>query len=136
MSVNHVILVGRVGHDPEIRYAASGDCVATFNLATSESYKGKDGKRNETTTWHRVVIWRKLAEIVREYVKKGALLYIEGKIQIREYEGRDGNKRKAFEIVASQMKMLGGGKSEGGGSGSGGSGGGTTDEEDDFVHED
>ena len=107
-SINKVILVGRLGGDPELRYTADGTPVATYNVATSEVYKDKSGTKQEKTEWHRVVAWRKLAEISGEYLKKGKLVYIEGKIQSREYEGKDGIKRKAFEIVANEMKMLGG----------------------------
>ncbi len=108
-NVNRVILIGRLGKDPEVRYTADGVAVASFSLATSETRKNKDGTKNERTEWHRIVAWRKLAEIVAEYLKKGSLVYIEGKIQSREYEGKDGVKRRAFEIVADGMKMLGGG---------------------------
>ncbi len=107
-NVNRVILVGRLGADPELRYTADGTPVATFRVATSETRKNKDGTRTERTEWHRIVAWRRLGEIAGEYLKKGGLVYVEGSIQSREYEGRDGVKRKAFEIVASGMKMLGG----------------------------
>ena len=112
-SVNKVILVGRLGRDPEVRYTADGTPVATFTMATSETRKNKDGTKNEKTEWHRIVAWRKLGEISGEYLKKGRLVYIEGSIQSREFEGRDGVKRRTYEIVASAMKMLG----QGGGGG-------------------
>jgi single-strand DNA-binding protein len=115
--LNKIQLIGRVGKDPELRYTADGTPVAQLNLATSESFKGKDGQKNETTTWHKLIFWRKLAEIVNQYVKKGALLYVDGKLVIREYEAKDGNKVKTHEIVVNDMKMLGGGKGEGGASG-------------------
>ncbi len=105
-NVNKVILLGRLGADPELRYTADGTPVATFRMATSETRKNKDGTKNERTEWHRVVAWRKLGEIAGEYLKKGRLVYIEGKIQSREYEGRDGVKRRTFEIVATDMKMM------------------------------
>ena len=108
MSVNKVILVGHLGKDPEVRYMTNGEAVANVSLATSENWKTKEGEKKEKTEWHRVVAWRKLGEISGEYLKKGKLVYIEGKIQSREYEGKDGIKRKTFEIVASEMKMLGG----------------------------
>ncbi|HVN95958.1 MAG TPA: single-stranded DNA-binding protein [Syntrophorhabdaceae bacterium] len=108
-NLNKVLLIGRLGADPELRYTADGVPVATFNVATSESRKDKSGTRQEKTEWHRVVAWRKLGEIAGEYLKKGRLVYIEGKIQSREYEGKDGVKRKTFEIIASEMKMIGGG---------------------------
>jgi len=107
-NLNKVLLIGRLGSDPELRYTADGVPVATFNVATSETYKDKGGAKQEKTEWHRVVAWRKLGEIAGEYLKKGKLVYIEGKIQSREYEGKDGVKRKTFEIIASEMKMLGG----------------------------
>jgi len=107
--VNKVILIGRLGRDPELRYTADGTPVATFTLATTETRKNKDGTKTDRTEWHRVVAWRKLGEVSGEYLKKGRLVYIEGSIQSREFEGRDGVKRKTFEIVASAMKMLGGG---------------------------
>ena len=132
--VNKVILIGRLGADPEMRYTADGTPVATFRIATTETRKNKDGSKIDQTEWHRIVAWRKLGEISGEYLKKGRLVYVEGRIQSREYEGRDGVKRKAYEIVATNMKMLGGG-------------GGTSPDErrnygpaaehadDDFVHE-
>jgi single-strand DNA-binding protein len=107
-NLNKVLLIGRLGADPELRYTADNVPVATFNVATSETYKDKGGTKQEKTEWHRVVAWRKLGEIAGEYLKKGKLVYIEGKIQSREYEGKDGVKRKTFEIIASEMKMLGG----------------------------
>jgi single-strand DNA-binding protein len=106
--VNKAILVGRLGADPELRYTADGTPVATFRVATTETRKNKDGTKIDKTEWHRIVAWRKLAEISGEYLKKGQLVYVEGSIQSREFEGRDGVKRKAFEIVASTMRMLGG----------------------------
>ena len=110
--VNKVILIGRLGKDPELRYTADGIPVATFILATTETRKNKDGTKTDKTEWHRVVAWRKLGEVVGEYLKKGRLVYIEGSIQSREFEGRDGVKRRTFEIIASAMKMLGPGGSE------------------------
>lgn len=109
-NVNKVILIGRLGADPELRHTADGIAVATFNVATTETRKDKNGVRQDKTEWHRVTAWRKLGEIAGEYLKKGRLVYIEGKLQSREYEGRDGIKRKVVEIVANDMKMLGGGQ--------------------------
>ncbi len=132
--LNKVILIGRLGADPEMRYTADGTPVATFNLATSESYKNRDGSKVDQTEWHRVVAWRKLGEICGEYLKKGKLVYIEGKIQSREYEARDGGKRRTFQILANNMKMLG----SGGNSSSGehrGQGSRQPGDDDDFVHE-
>jgi single-strand DNA-binding protein len=107
MSVNKVILVGNLGKDPEIRYTASGTAVANFTLATSERYKDRDGNKQEKTEWHNIVAWRQLAEICGKYLVKGKQIYIEGKIQTRAWEDRDGNKRYTTEIVADQMQMLG-----------------------------
>jgi single-strand DNA-binding protein len=105
-NLNKVLLVGRLGKDPELRYTNDGTPVATFTMATSETYKDKSGTKQERTEWHNIVVWRKLAEIAGEYLKKGRLVYVEGRIQSREYEGKDGVKRRAYEIVASDMKMF------------------------------
>ncbi|AEH45544.1 single-strand binding protein [Thermodesulfatator indicus DSM 15286] len=107
MSVNKVILIGRLGADPEIRYTADGQPVATFRLATSERWTDKNGQRQERTEWHRVVAFGKLAEICGEYLSKGRQVYIEGRLQTRSYEDRDGIKRYVTEIVAQNMQMLG-----------------------------
>lgn len=104
--VNKVILVGNVGKDPEVRYIDNDVPVAHFPLATSETYRSKDGERVTQTEWHNIVLWRGLARVVENYVKKGHLLYIEGKIRSRSYEDRDGNKRYITEIVADNMQML------------------------------
>lgn len=105
MSVNKVILVGNVGKDPEIRHLDSGVAVASFSLATSESYNAKNGERVTTTEWHNIVLWRGLAEVVEKYVKKGSRLYLEGKITSRQYE-KDGQTKYFTEIVANNMVML------------------------------
>jgi len=112
-NLNKVLLMGRLGADPELRYTTDGTAVATFRMATSESYKDKSGVKQERTEWHSIVAWRKLAEIAGEYLKKGRLVYVEGRIQSREYEGRDGVKRKVYEIVASDMKMMPSGQGQG-----------------------
>ena len=104
--VNKVILVGRLGGDPEIRYAQSGLAVANFSLATSESWT-KDGQKQEKTEWHKVVAFAKLAEICGEYLVKGKQIYIEGRIQTRKWEDKEGQTRYTTEIVANQMQMLG-----------------------------
>jgi single-strand DNA-binding protein len=105
--VNKVILIGRLGRDPELRYTPSGSPVANFSIATSEEWKDKDtGEKKERTEWHRIVAWRRLGEICGEYLHKGMQVYIEGRIQTREWEDRDGNKRYTTEIVASNMQML------------------------------
>jgi single-strand DNA-binding protein len=116
MSVNKVILVGNLGKDPELRYTPAGAAVVTFSLATSERYKDKQGQSQEKTEWHNVVAWRQLAEICGKYLHKGKQVYIEGKIQTRSYDDRDGNKKYITEIVADQMQMLGSKGNEGGGS--------------------
>ncbi len=120
MSVNKVILVGNLGKDPELRYTPSGAAVANFSLATSERYKDKSGEMQEKTEWHNIVVWRQLAEICGKYLHKGKQVYIEGRIQNRSYDDRDGNKRYITEIVADQMQMLGGRGDEGGGQRDGG----------------
>lgn len=105
--VNKVILVGNVGKDPEVKYLDNGVAIAQFSLATSESYKDKEGNRQSRTEWHNIVLWRGLAEVAEKYVKKGNLLCIEGKITNRSYDAQDGTKRYISEIVGSEMKMLG-----------------------------
>lgn len=107
MSVNKVILVGNLGKDPELRYTPSGAAVATFSLATTERFKDKTGETQEKTEWHNIVAWKGLAEICGKYLHKGKQIYIEGRIQSRSYDDRDGNKRYITEIVADQMQMLG-----------------------------
>ncbi len=108
MSVNKAILVGRLGRDPETRYTSGGQAVANFTLATDETYKDRAGERQKRTEWHRVVLWGKLAEIAQQYLKKGQLVYVEGRIQTRQWEDkRDGQKRTSTEIVGTTMRMLG-----------------------------
>jgi len=107
MSVNKVILVGNLGKDPELRYTPSGTAVATFSLATTERYKDREGNRQDKTEWHNIVAWRQLAEICGKFLHKGKQVYIEGKIQNRSYDDRDGNKRYISEVVVDQMQMLG-----------------------------
>ncbi len=115
-TLNKVMLIGRLGKDPELRYTPSGSPVATFNMATNESYKDKEGKMVESTDWHRVVVWNKLAEICGQYLKKGSLVYIEGKIKTRSYDDKQsGQKKFVTEIVGDQMSMLGGKPGESGG---------------------
>ncbi len=107
MSVNKVILVGNVGKDPETRYLEGGTAVSKFPLATSETYRNRNGERITTTEWHNVVVWRGLAEVCEKYVRKGSQLYIEGRIKTRSYNDRDGNTRYITEIVGDNMQMLG-----------------------------
>ena len=116
MSVNKVILVGRLGRDPETRYTGSGQAVANFSLATDETYKDKNGERQKRTVWHKIVVWGKQAEIAQQYLKKGALIFLEGRIQNREWQDKEGQKRTSFEIVCQNFRMLGG-RGDGGGQG-------------------
>ena len=106
MSVNKVILVGRVGRDPETRYTSAGQAVCNFSLATDETFKDRAGERQRRTEWHRIVLWGKLAEIAQQYLKKGTLVYVEGRIQSRQWDDREGQKRTSFEIVGNVMRML------------------------------
>jgi single-strand DNA-binding protein len=105
--INRVILVGRLGRDPEMRYTGSGTPVVNFSLATNERWSDQNGGRQERTEWHNIVVWSKLAEICNQYLSKGQLVYIEGRLQTREWDDRDGNRRRTTEIVAREMKMLG-----------------------------
>jgi single-strand DNA-binding protein len=108
MSVNKVILVGRLGRDPETRYTSSGQAVSNFSLATDETYKDRSGERQKRTEWHKIVVWGKQAEIAQQYLKKGSLIYVEGRIQSRQWDDREGQKRTSYEIVATNFRMLGG----------------------------
>jgi single-strand DNA-binding protein len=130
MSVNKVILVGRLGRDPETRYTGGGQAVANFSVATDESYKDKNGERQKRTEWHKIVVWGKQAEIAQQYLKKGSLIFIEGRIQSREWQDKEGQKRTSFEIVASNFRMLGG-RGDGAAGGSSTFGGGARSEEHD-----
>ncbi len=107
-AVNKAILIGNLGADPELRYTPSGQAVASFSLATSEKFKNKDGEQQERTEWHNVVCWGRQAEIANEYLRKGSSVYIEGRIQTRSYDDKDGIKRYKTEIVTRQMQFLGG----------------------------
>ncbi|OAM33548.1 single-stranded DNA-binding protein [Eikenella sp. NML96-A-049] len=111
--LNKVILIGRLGKDPETRYMPNGEAVCNFSVATSENWKDQSGQKKERTEWHAITLYRKLAEIAAKYLQKGSLVYLEGRIQSRKYTGKDGIERTAYEIVCSEMKMLGG-KAEGG----------------------
>jgi single-strand DNA-binding protein len=106
--VNRVILIGNLGKDPEIRNLEGGVKKASFSLATSETYKGKNGEKVDQTEWHNIVLWRGLAEVAESYLKKGNTIFVEGKIKTRDYTDKDGNKRYITEIVADNMVMLGG----------------------------
>lgn len=105
-SLNKAMIIGRLGQDPEVRYTQSNTAVATLSVATSEKYKDRNGELQESTEWHRVVAWGRLAEICQEYLKKGSLAYFEGPIQTREWEDKDGQKRYTTEIKALNMQML------------------------------
>ena len=105
-SLNKVILIGNLGRDPETRYLPNGDAVANISVATTDTWKDKNGEKQEKTEWHRVTLYRRLGEIAGEYLKKGSQVYIEGRIEYREYE-KDGVKRYSTDIIASEMKMLG-----------------------------
>ncbi len=105
-TVNKAIIIGRLGADPDIRYTPAGSTVANFNVATNRVWKDKDGNSREDTTWHRIVAWNRLAEIVKEYVKKGHRIYVEGRIQTRSWEDQNGQTRYMTEIVANQIQML------------------------------
>ncbi len=107
MSVNKVMLIGNLGADPEVRYTSDGTAVANFNLATTKRWSNQQGEKQEKTEWHRIVAWRRLGEICGEYLSKGKQVYIEGELQTRSWEDKDGNKRWTTEIVASNMQMLG-----------------------------
>jgi len=104
--LNKVMLIGNLGKDPEIRYTQAGTAVATFNVATTERFKGKDGQIQDQTEWHRVVAWSRLAEICGEYLHKGSKVYIEGKLQTRKWTDQNGNEKYTTEIIAREMKML------------------------------
>jgi single-strand DNA-binding protein len=106
-SLNKVMLIGRLGKDPEIRYTQDGAPVASFSLATSEFWTDKSGTRQERTEWHNIVAWNKLADLSKRYLAKGRQVYIEGRIRTREWDDRDGNKRRTTEIIAGQMVLLG-----------------------------
>lgn len=149
--VNKVILVGNLGQDPEVRYMPNGNAVANISLATTESWNDRNtGERQDKTEWHRVVLFRKLAEIAGEYLRKGSQVYVEGKLQTRKWQDQNGQDRYTTEIVANEMQMLGGrgqsggddyappasqgggGYKSGGGSGGGGSSSGPSDFDDDI----
>lgn len=114
--VNKVILLGNLGNDPEVRYTGAGKAVANVSLATADSWRDKEsGDQQERTEWHRVVFFDRLAEIVGEYLNKGSQIYVEGRLQTRKWQDKDGNDKYSTEIVASEMQMLGGGRGGSGG---------------------
>ncbi|MBF1265891.1 MAG: single-stranded DNA-binding protein [Neisseria sicca] len=115
MSLNKVILIGRLGRDPEVRYMPNGEAVCNFSVATSETWNDRNGQRVERTEWHNITMYRRLAEIAGQYLRKGSQVYLEGRIQSRKYQGKDGIERTAYDIIANEMKMLGGRNDNSGG---------------------
>lgn len=107
--LNKVILIGRLGRDPEVRYMPNGEAVCNFSVATSEAWNDRNGQRQERTEWHNITMYRRLAEIAGQYLKKGSQVYLEGKIQSRKYTDKNGVERTAYDIIVNEMKMLGGG---------------------------
>lgn len=118
MSVNKVILVGRLGQNPEVRYTPSGAAVANFSIATSESWVDKGGQKQERTEWHRIVVWGKLAELCNQYLSKGRQVYIEGRLQTREWQDKSGQTKYTTEVQAQTVQFLGSGPNAGAGAGS------------------
>lgn len=112
-SVNKVILVGNLGREPEVRFMPNGEAVCNFSIATTDSWKDKSGQKQERMEWHNIVMYRKLAEIAGEYLKKGRPVYVEGRLQTRKWQTKEGQDRFTTEIIADQMQMLGGREDEG-----------------------
>lgn len=119
MSVNKVILLGRLGQNPEIRHTPSGASVANFSLATNESWTDKNGQKQEKTEWHRIVVWGKLAELCGQYLTKGRQAFIEGKLQTRQWQDKDGQTKYTTEILAQTVQFIGAGTGQGAGQGQG-----------------
>src|SRR5438876_12421030 len=109
MSVNKVILIGNLGKDPEVRFTQTGSAVANFSIATSEQWNDRDGKRQERTEWHNIVVWGKQGELCGQYLAKGRQVYVEGSIRTRSYDDKEGNRRYITEIIAQRVQFLGGG---------------------------
>lgn len=107
MSVNKAILLGNLGKDPELRYTSGGKAVASFSLATSERWASADGSKQESTTWHNIVVWGKLAEVMKQYLSKGQQVYIEGRIANRSYDDKEGNKKYISEVVVTNFSFVG-----------------------------
>lgn len=107
-SLNKVMLIGNLGKDPEVRFTASGQAVASFSIATSEKFKNRSGDMEERTEWHNIVLWGRLAEIAKEYLAKGRTVFIEGRLQTRKWQDRDGKDRWSTEVVGDRMQLLGG----------------------------
>lgn len=114
--VNKVMLIGRLGNDPEVRYTSNGGAVANFNVATNESWTDKQGQKQEKTEWHRIVVWGKLAELCGQYLSKGRQVFVEGRLQTREWQDKEGGKRYTTEVVVQNVQFLGGGSAERGAS--------------------
>ena len=113
MSLNKAILIGRLGRDPEVRHMPNGDAVCNFSIATSETWKDQHGQKQKRTEWHAITLYRRMAEVAGQYLKKGSQVYIEGRIQSRKYTDKNGIERTAYEIIGNEMKMLGGGNDSG-----------------------
>ncbi len=113
--VNKVILIGNLGRDPELRYTQGGQAVASFSIATTESFTKKSGERDERTEWHRIVAWGRTAELCAQYLSKGRTVYIEGRLQTREWENKEGQKQRTTEVVAQTVQFLGGPRGQAGG---------------------
>jgi len=113
MSVNKAILIGRLGRAPEVSHMPNGEAVCNFSIATDETWKDQSGQRQTKTEWHAITLYRRMAEVAGQYLKKGSQVYIEGRIQSRKYTGKDGIERTAYEIIGNEMKMLGGGNDSG-----------------------
>ena len=113
MSLNKVILIGRLGRTPEVRHMPNGEAVCNFSIATSETWKDQHGQKQEHTEWHAITLYRRMAEVAGQYLKKGSQVYIEGRIQSRKYTDKNGVERTAYEIIGNEMKMLGGGNDSG-----------------------
>ncbi len=112
--VNKAIVLGHLGRDPEMRYTQDGKAIANFSLATSESFKDKDGNKKENTEWHRVVLFGRIAEIAGEYLRKGSMAYVEGRLQTRKWTDKEGQERYTTEIIGDRLQLIGGKKEEGG----------------------
>lgn len=106
-SVNKVILVGHLGRNPEVKQMPNGDAVASFSIATTDTWKDKGGQRQEATEWHNIILFRRLAEVAGEYLKKGSAVYLEGRIKTRKWQDKEGHDRYTTEVICSEMKMLG-----------------------------
>jgi single-strand DNA-binding protein len=122
MSVNKVLLIGRLGNNPEVRFTPSGAAVANFNMATNESWNDKNGQKQERTEWHRVVVWGKLAQLCGEYLAKGRQCYVEGRLQTRQWQDKEGQTKYTTEVIATTIQFLGSASERGAGAGAGAAG--------------